>query len=144
MFLCPFGDIASEEVCCSQKVPTTHSGSIQDFHQDLASNWSKVTGMTIKVDVFVFIDVWRINMLEFFSTRPTKFLVSLDTLLEEPRLVPLDGLNKFWGRTSLVGVDEFEFLFDLVFVECWGLDLCGSRVLPAFKQQASASSEQAL
>ena len=128
MLFCPLGDVASQEVCRPQKVPTTHSSSIQDFHQDLTSNWSKVTGVSIEVDLFIFIDVWRVNMFEFLGTGPSKFLVSFDTLLEEPRLVPLDGLDMFWGRTNLVGVDEFEFLFDLVLVECWGRSLDGSKV----------------
>ncbi len=84
--------------------------------------------MTIEVDLFVLIDVRCVYMFEFLSTGPSKLLVSFDTLLEEPRLVPLDGLDMFRGRTNLVGVDEFEFLLDLVLVECWGLSLDGSKV----------------
>ena len=84
--------------------------------------------MTIEIDLFVLIDVWCVYMFELFSAGPPEFLVSFDTLPEEPRLVPFNGLNVFRWRTSLVGVDEFEFLLDLVFVECWGRNLDGSKV----------------
>ena len=128
MLLGPLCHVTSKEIRSAQQVPTTHSGCVQDFHQDLASDGGEVAGVTVEVNFFVLIDVRCVYMFEFLGTGPPEFLVSFDTLSEEPRLVPFDSFNMLRWRTSLVGVDEFEFLLDLVFVECWGRDLDGSKV----------------
>ena len=84
--------------------------------------------MSVEVNLIVFIDIRCIYMLEFVSAGTPKLFVSIDALLEEPRLVPFYGLDVFWWGTSLFGVNEFELLLDLVFVECWSRGLDGSEV----------------
>ena len=84
--------------------------------------------MTVEVDLLVFIDVRCIYMLEFLGAGTSKLFVSVDTLLKESRLVPLNSLDVFWRRTSVVRVHKLEFLFDLVLVECWSRSLDGSKV----------------
>ena len=74
-----------------------HPSRIQHLHKDFAGNGSQVIGVSVQVDLLVLIDVRCIYVLEFLGAGTPKLLVSVDTLFEESRLVPLDSLDVFWG-----------------------------------------------
>ena len=111
MLLSPFSDITGKEVAGAEEVPSSHSSCVQHLHEDFTSDGSQVSGVSVKVNVLVFIDVRCVNMPEFFGAGTPKFFVSVDTLFKETRLVPFDSLDVFRRRASVVRVHKLEFLF---------------------------------
>ena len=83
MLLSPFSDITGKEVAGAEEVPSSHPSRIQHLHKDFTSDGSQVTGVSVKVNILVFIDIRCIYMPEFLGAGTPKLFVSVDTLLKE-------------------------------------------------------------
>ena len=81
MLLSPFCNITGKEVASAEEVPTSHPGRIKHLHKDFTGDRGQVTGVSVKVDILVLIDIRCICVLEFLGSGTPQLFVSVDTLL---------------------------------------------------------------